>query len=187
MHSHAIAWGSGSGQQSVTATGVTSDRNSLWVVKEASNGPICEAGKPIECGGSIRFEHATTGKNLHSHLFRAALSGNQEVSGFGDGGNGDTGDNWKIVCETSGAKYWERSKPISIVHADTGKYLMTSSTFKFTHQNCGGQCPILDQTEVSCGARPDARSKWQTGQGVYFPSKPSGGRGEAEQSDDEDL
>jgi dolichyl-phosphate-mannose--protein O-mannosyl transferase len=33
LHSHQIAWGSGSGQQSVTTTGTLSDPGSLWIVK----------------------------------------------------------------------------------------------------------------------------------------------------------
>ena len=69
---------------------------SLWLVKEGTNSLQCEVGKPIACGDIIRLEHADTKKNLHSHLFRAPLSGNQEVSAFGDEGNGDTGDNWQV-------------------------------------------------------------------------------------------
>jgi dolichyl-phosphate-mannose--protein O-mannosyl transferase len=82
------------------------------------------------------------GKNLHSHLFKAPLSGNQEVSGFGDKGSGDTGDNWIVECETKD-KYWQRGSVISLKHVDTGKYLTTGESFKFTQQNCGFQCPIL--------------------------------------------
>ncbi len=132
MHSHAIAWGSGSGQQSVTTNKVKSDKGSMWVVKEAHEVPMCEVGAAIKCGDYIRLEHADTKKNLHSHLFRAPLSGNQEVSGFGDGGNGDTGDNWQIVCEGNEI-YWQRGKVVSFMHVDTKKYLSSSETFKFNH------------------------------------------------------
>jgi hypothetical protein len=37
--------------------------------------------------------------------------------------------------------------------------------------NCGGGCPIMGQTEVSCSSKKDAKTKWLTGQGVYFPPK----------------
>lgn len=170
LHSHAIAWGSGSGQQSVTTTGVKNDKGSLWVVKEGQGKEVCAAGQPIKCGDVVRLEHADTGRNLHSHLFRAPLSGNQEVSGFGDGGNGDTGDNWQVVCESNDA-FWPRGKPVSFMHADTQKFLTTSSQHKFNHQNCGGNCPIMDQTEVSVSQRKDVNAKWQTDQGIYFPHK----------------
>jgi hypothetical protein len=114
------------------------------------------------------------------------LSGNQEVSGFGDGGSGDTGDNWQILCDSPGSSYWERSKTVSLVHADTGKFLSSAGSFKFTQQNCGQQCPIMDQTEVSAAPRNDPRSKWQTGQGVYFPLGKKGGAGGGAEADEDD-
>lgn len=143
LHSHAIAWGSGSGQQSITATGSQNDGGSLWLVKEGSKSlQSCDVGSSVSCGSVIRLEHVNTGKNLHSHLFKAPLSGNQEVSGFGDNGNGDSGDNWVVECNP-GEKYWERSTPFSLKHADTNKYLYTAENVKFNQQNCGGGCPIM--------------------------------------------
>ena len=40
-----------------------------------------------------------TKKNLHSHNERAPLSGEQEVSAYGQDGDGDSGDDWVLVCE----------------------------------------------------------------------------------------
>lgn len=148
-------------------------------MKEGQENDVCSAGAPVKCGDIIRLEHSETGKNLHSHLFRAPLSGNQEVSGFGEGGNGDTGDNWQVVCETNDA-FWPRGKPVAFMHVDTKKFLTTSGTHKFNQQNCGGNCPILDQTEVSASNRKDANAKWASDQGIYFPSK------DASRSDDDD-
>jgi dolichyl-phosphate-mannose--protein O-mannosyl transferase len=140
-------------------------------VKESHNQPPCEVGKPVKCGDIVRFEHVETGKNLHSHLFRAPLSGNQEVSGFGERGFGDTGDNWQILCDASNEIYWQRYKPVTLLHVDTRQYLSTTDSFRFNQQNCGGQCPIMDQTEVSTSKKKDVYAKWFTDQGVYFPSK----------------
>jgi dolichyl-phosphate-mannose--protein O-mannosyl transferase len=171
LHSHAIAWGSGSGQQSVTATGSQNDASSLWLIKPAHGNPKqCTVGESIKCGDKIGLEHVSTGKNLHSHLFKAPLTGNQEVSGFGDNGQGDTGDNWIVVCDSASEKYWIRGQPVHFQHVDTGKLLYTTEQAKFNQHNCGGGCPIMGQTEVSCSARKDAKTKWTTGQGVYFPS-----------------
>lgn len=158
---------------------------SLWLVKESTKSESCEAGTPIKCNDFIRLEHIDTGKNLHSHLFRAPLSGNQEVSGFGDGGSGDTGDNWQVICDTKDP-LWMRYKPVYFVHADTGKYLSTSENFKFTQQNCGQQCPIMHQTEVSASPKRDIKAKWQTDQGVYFPDKNRAGKKNIDEFD-EDL
>ena len=62
LHSHNIAWGSGSGQQSVTATGSQNDPGSLWIVKEAVKSSMpAEAGELIPCGTVISLEHVSTG------------------------------------------------------------------------------------------------------------------------------
>ena len=142
----------------------------LWSQAPHDNA-ICQLGRPIACNEIIRLEHATSGKNLHSHLFKSPLSGSQEVSGFGEGGNGDTGDNWRIVCEGNAVKQWMRGDPILVVHADTGKLLYTADSFKFNQQNCGHQCPIMDQTEVAASSKRDSKARWITGQGIYINPK----------------
>jgi hypothetical protein len=73
------------------------------------------------------------------------------------------------VCDTANDAAWYRSKTVSLKHADTGKFLTSASSAMFNQHNCGGQCPIMSQTEVSAGAKKDARAKWATAQGVYFP------------------
>lgn len=117
LHSHDIKYGSGSGQQSVTGTDEQEDGNSYWAVK-AAMADQCRRGEPIACGTNIRLEHVNSGKNLHSHLFSSPLSGNQEVSAFGKEGDGDTGDNWTIMCNE---EFWERAEAIRLKHVDTEK------------------------------------------------------------------
>ena len=48
----------------------------------------------MKCGDTVRFEHALTAMNLHSHDFKSPVSGKYEVSAFGDNGNGDGGMLW---------------------------------------------------------------------------------------------
>mmetsp|Transcript_30560 Transcript_30560/g.51172 ORF Transcript_30560/g.51172 Transcript_30560/m.51172 type:complete len:233 (+) Transcript_30560:38-736(+) len=184
LHSHGIAWGSGSGQQSITTNSAKSDKGSLWIVKESSKDLVSEIGTPIKCGAIVRFEHADSHKNLHSHLFQSPLSGNQEVSGFGDNGNGDTGDNWQVQCDIKSDELWFRYKGIYLRHMDTSKFLSTSAQAVFNQQNCGGNCPIMGQTEVHASSKKSTNGRWATDQGVYFPSKEAGNK-EAEEEDDE--
>ena len=171
----------------MTGHGSHNDQGSNWLVKEPHKATdIKEVGVPVACGDKVRLEHVQTGKNLHSHLFKSALTRNQEVSGFGDNGRGDTGDDWEIVCEGQTKGYWNRGAVIELKHADTSKYLYTSTRAKFNQQNCGMQCPIAGQTEVSSAASRSepGTTKWQTTQGLYFPSKTGvGGRDE----DDDEL
>ena len=88
--------------------------DNMWLIKEADTRNVenksdgnkkCIPGTPIKCGETIRLQHVTTSANLHSHLFRSPLSGQQEVSCFGQSheqmglSDGDTGDNWIVMCE----------------------------------------------------------------------------------------
>ena len=115
LHSHDVKYGSGSGQQSVTGISDQGDSNSYWAIKGKTSEP-CRRGKPINCGSVLRLEHIATEKNLHSHLFKSPLSGNQEISAFGENGQGDTGDNWTLVCSEH---FWRRDSLVRFKHIDT--------------------------------------------------------------------
>ncbi|CAK7290399.1 Stromal cell-derived factor 2 [Vulpes lagopus] len=88
LHSHDVRYGSGSGQQSVTGVTSVDDSNSYWRIR-GKTATVCERGTPIRCGQPIRLTHVNTGRNLHSHHFTSPLSGNQEVSAFGEEGEGE--------------------------------------------------------------------------------------------------
>jgi len=170
LHSHNIKWGSGSGQQSVTAFPGTDDANSLWGISEQYKTPLCLAGTPIKCGDIIRLRHVTTKKYLHSHLHNAPLSGRQEVSCFGENGSSDTGDNWRVECESG--DFWLRTTPVTFTHIDTGKKLFSRSSDQFNNNNCRG-CPIIGQLEVSCAmvSSSDRDAFWLADDGIFFPNR----------------
>lgn len=46
----------------------------------------------VKCGDCVRLEHMMTQKNLHTHEHRSPVTGNNEVSGYGNNGNGDDGN-----------------------------------------------------------------------------------------------
>ena len=52
----------------------------------------------MKCGDLIRLEHLETHRNLHSHNVQSPLTRRNEVSAFGEDGEGDPMDNWKIEC-----------------------------------------------------------------------------------------
>lgn len=162
LHSHDVKYGTGSGQQSVTGTEQKEDVNSHWIVK-AATGSTCKRGEPIKCNDIIRFTHATTNKNLHSHHFSSPLSGAQEVSAYGKDGEGDTGDHWKVLCDT---EHWERKDAVQLYHVDTKSYLSAS------RQTYGR--PISGQYEIVAVTYPDHNPVlWRTMEGVFLhPSDP---------------
>ena len=66
--------------------------------------------------------------------------------------------------------FWERGAKIQLKHSDTGKFLHANSKMRFDQRNCGQQCPIMDQMEVSAVTpTKSVNTHWRTGQGVYFP------------------
>lgn len=156
LHSHDVKYGSGSGQQSVTGVETKEDVNSHWVVKGLPNKP-CTRGRSVGCGDKLRLEHLVTHRNLHSHLFGSPLSGGQEVSAFGEEGEGDTGDYWTVVCS---GESWRRDDFVTFRHVDTDMYLSVSGR---TYGR-----PIHGQMEVCAVNSPDSASKWQVQEGVFM-------------------
>merc|ERR1712042_352722 len=80
------------------------DHNSNWLIKHSPKNK-CSRGDPISCGQVLRLEHLATKRNLHSHHFSSPLSDQQEVSAFGESGEGDTGDDWTVICD---GPEWDR-------------------------------------------------------------------------------
>jgi len=172
LSSKGMQYGGGSQQQIVTACQDVSDYAAIWHIKEATKGAPCLSGEPIKCGDTIRLEHMNTEKNLHSHLFDSPLSQRQEVSGFGDGGYGDEGDDWVIECEM-------RMRSDNVImgdttfylkHVATSKYLMTDRESQFNERNCR-RCPIIGENEVSCAIGKSKQAVWQVHSGFFVPER----------------
>lgn len=163
LHSHDVKYGSGSGQQSVTAVRSQDDHNSYWQLKSIpTQAPQHKRGEPIRCGDTVRLLHIATRRNLHSHLFPSPLSNNQEVSAFGENGEGDDGDNWVVECDD---EYWSREEAVRFKHELTRKYLHVSG-------DSYGR-PIPGQLEVSGYSYPNQNNLWRADQGVFIkPSEP---------------
>ncbi|KAJ1346428.1 hypothetical protein KIN20_001207 [Parelaphostrongylus tenuis] len=157
IHSHDIKYGSGSGQQSVTAVQASDDVNSHWQVYPPLEGS-CGRGDPMKCGGKLRLRHLTTGCYLHTHHFQAPLSNHhQEVSCFGNGGQSDSGDDWQLICDS---EEWMETEAVKFKHVDTGVYLALSG------QQFGR--PIHGQREVVGTDSLTSTGKWLAAEGVFM-------------------
>jgi len=152
LHSHEVAYGTGSGQQSVTGVTFADDGNSYWQVR-GSTKEACVRGEPVKCGQEIRLTHVSTQKNLHMHGFQSPLTSQQEVSCFGDGGEGDHLDNWTIQCT---GDQWNRNGYVNIYHKETNKYLAPSG--REFNRPISGQMEIVGSKGVS---------KWKAMEGVF--------------------
>mmetsp|Transcript_24951 Transcript_24951/g.27615 ORF Transcript_24951/g.27615 Transcript_24951/m.27615 type:complete len:230 (+) Transcript_24951:62-751(+) len=187
LHSHALNYGSGSGQQAVTGLESDTDVGSLWTFKESSKDKMCLTGAPIPCGSSFRLEHMGTTKNLHSHQFQSPVSGRQEVSAFGDNGEGDEGDDWIIECKDSLIGDLIDGKTLFYLkHKVSSHYLTTDARSMFTQQNCRN-CPIVDQAEISGTKAKNKRGLWKLVGGYFFAKDNLGDYGLGELINDEEV
>lgn len=179
LHSHAVAYGSGSRQQSVTGMESGSDVNSVWVVRAATDAADPAVGTPVACGATIRLMHVNTAKHLHTHDQPAPMGQDWEVSAFamgrgtGDGddgpngrwADGDRGDDWVVVCEgkagEDGARQWRRGEGVFLKHAVSGRWLITSARHTFGE-------PVSGQQMVAATKKKGPDGLWRTAEGVYF-------------------
>ena len=150
LHSHALNYGhSGtSGQQQVTAF-EGADDNDLWRIKTAHGQPD-RNGQPVRGGDVIRLEHVLTRRNLHSHSGHPSpVTRQQEVTCFGNGGQGDGNDNWKV--ELSGD--WFAKQRLRLVHVATNHAL---------HSHAGPSHPqhTAGQQEVTGFSGRDDNDWW---------------------------
>jgi len=167
LNSSGQNYGSGSSQQVVSISPNEADHTSHWVVREADDDPVCDVGQHVACNSVIRLTHNQSGKNLHSHQFRSALSGQQEISCFGDDGKGDGGDNWRVICERPTDEYWLKGRPVRFQHVESDKYLGATQKAKFTESNCGN-CPILHHLEACGRGRKDDYSIFTADSGIFL-------------------
>lgn len=68
---------------------------STWIVLPPTETDE-EAGYEVGFEDSIRLKHVTDRSNLHSHEIKSPISGQQEVSCFGNDESTDENDVWRV-------------------------------------------------------------------------------------------
>ena len=172
LSSFGMNWSSGSGLQIITAVESDKEINSLFTIKEGENYPIKINGDPVLCGDIIRLEHVSTGKNLHSHDFKSFVTNSQEACGFGDNGDGDVNDNFRISCYKQNDNETITGKTeFFLQHVPTQNWLYINyKTSMYDDNNCRG-CPIRGQREVSLTTKKDKQCLWKVIGGIIFSSE----------------
>ena len=172
LSSFGMNWSSGSGLQIITAVESDKEVNSLFTIKEGENYRIKINGDPVLFGDIIRFEHVSTGKNLHSHDFKSFVTNSQEACGFGDNGDGDVNDNFRISCYKQNDNETITGKTeFFLQHVPTQNWLYINyKTSMYDDNNCRG-CPIRGQREVSLTTKKDKQCLWKVIGGIIFSSE----------------
>ena len=101
------------------------------------------------------------------------------MSGYGDDGFGDAGDDWQVLCNerkeygpTKAAGETVTGKDLfHLRHIDTGCNLVSEQSYRYTHQNCP-RCPIVGHMEVTCVENEKRKiSLWKMDSGFFFPAR----------------
>jgi dolichyl-phosphate-mannose--protein O-mannosyl transferase len=99
----------------------------------------------------VRLEHLATRQNLHSHGgFPSPVTGQQEVTCFGERGIGDGNDTWRV--ETDDAVPWASGTHIRLIHIPTGHALHPHAGFAHPQWTIGQHAvtgnPVRDDNDL---------------------------------------
>lgn len=143
-----------SGQQMVVGRN-RSDSGGIWIVRgQDSNGPEYGTGTPVSNGAIIRLTHEETRRNLHSHGDRLSpLTGQQEVTAYGNDGIGNDDDNWRLQIVGDANGHWTKDQQFNLIHCKTGLALHSHGE----HSN-----PTLTngEQEITCLQMKDFNDVW---------------------------
>ncbi|MCQ2818575.1 MAG: hypothetical protein MJ252_15005 [archaeon] len=171
LSSYSMAWSTGSRLQLVTAAKEQDKYESLFTIKEADNEPMCATGEPIKCDSIIRLEHVVTRRNLHTHPFKSFLDVGQEVCAFGEEGEGDVNDNFKLICYKNEGDIVKGKTQFFLYHMGTQKYLAINYRNSMFHDGNCRNCPINGQREVIGTDKKDKQCLWTVNGGILFSSQ----------------
>ncbi|GAB66044.1 hypothetical protein PCYB_082050 [Plasmodium cynomolgi strain B] len=140
-----MKWGSGSGNQLVTAvTTNKNEENLLWTVNIYDDVKSF-TGNKISCDEIITLKHLSVHESKESGKFQ-------------------------VICEKKkDSPYWSLGENIYLKSVDHNGYVSTSKSYEFNQYNCHN-CPILYHLEA-CIMRytyPRDEQKWRAKSGVII-------------------
>lgn len=101
---------------------------------------------------------ATTAATVQMFFFSYAhLCRLQEVSAFGENGEGDDLDVWAVQCD---GVHWERDETVRFKHVGTDVFLSVTGE-QYGH-------PIRGQREVHGMSTPNQHNWWRSMEGVFI-------------------
>ncbi|CAO3684111.1 unnamed protein product [Rhizopus stolonifer] len=118
-------YGSGSYQQKIF-TVESFEHESSWLVLPPVETEE-EPGYEVGWEDPVRLKHISTRVNLHSHVIQSPVTGQQEVSGFGNDEETDENDVWEVLQfdedDEQYDDFWRVGQPFALRHKETGNIL----------------------------------------------------------------
>jgi Dolichyl-phosphate-mannose--protein O-mannosyl transferase len=140
--------------QQIVGADAVENTDATWLVKGPDGTDAAyKKGDPVKHGDTIRLEHVTTHKNLHSHSKSSPLTNQQEVSAFSptNDGVGDGNDNWTV--DMSGPGEWLLTTPVRLDFRGTGYVLHSHKGYADPRFTAGLQ-------EVTAHPKGDSNDLW---------------------------
>jgi dolichyl-phosphate-mannose--protein O-mannosyl transferase len=98
---------------------------------------ITRPDNPVRHGDIIRLEQVLTRRNLHSHSGHPSpVTGQQEMTCFGEGGIGDEDDNWRVEADGEG---WTVGGRVRLIHNPTNHALHSHGGYSHSQWTAGQQ------------------------------------------------
>jgi len=161
LHSHVQVYPEGSGQQQITCYHHKDANNDWFIYPDRftnNNYTVDREADPVFIGDKeqIRFLHAQTGRNLHSHQVNAPVTkGDYEVACYGNSTVGDEKDHWIIevvrdVASSDRSRIRALTTSFRLRHAALGCYLRAANVnlpqwgFKQIETTCAKKTHIRD-------------------------------------------
>ncbi|KAG0750527.1 hypothetical protein G6F57_000985 [Rhizopus arrhizus] len=116
----------GSYQQKIFTVECSPEEESTWIVLPPAETEE-EPGYEVGWDDPVRLKHVPTRVNLHTHGIQSPVSGQQEVSGFGDDETSDENDVWKVQQYNEDDEqyddFWRVGQPFVLRHVETDRLL----------------------------------------------------------------
>lgn len=159
LHSHVQLFPEGSGQQQVTCYHHKDVNNDWFFYPTRTEGgdvdPSQQDLRPITDGMEVRFIHAQTGRNLHSHTVGAPITKSDwEVSCYGNLTIGDDKDHWRVEI-LNDAKSRDHSRLRTLTTAFRLRHTVLGCYLKANNVNLPQWG--FKQIEVTCDKKNDPR------------------------------
>ncbi|GAW80530.1 hypothetical protein, conserved [Plasmodium gonderi] len=161
-----MKWGTGSGNQLVTA--VTTNKNDediLWTVNVYDEVKSF-TGNKIKCDEIVTLKHVKSNGYLIGSSHDSILSNNYELSVHSSKESGK----FQVICENKKDKpFWLLGEIIYLKNIDRNGYISTSKSYEFNQYNCHN-CPILYHLEACIMKYSYSRDgqKWKAKSGVII-------------------
>ena len=156
----------------VTAEPKNDQHSSLWMLGSAAESPAHNYDRALRCDDVVTLTAMGLDRRLRADSQPSPLSKNGLVSTLGRDGEIAPGERFKLVCanQNTGSTVVGATE-FHLFNEALGNYVFASRSHIFNANNCGRNCPIMNELEVCAVRAKSSDTKWRVYNGVFFAHK----------------